>query len=161
MPPVETKLALWRLTVQRCISSQIANFRGPTWGPPGSCRPQMGPTLAPETLLPGLLTTVDPFGRTILVSLLPRKGCLWTSCDSTCLWWYNYYPMAIIPDCLVIMLYTFPLLCANSERFLGDEELGFSLRYVRSKSTMRFGSNLVTTGPFLDQTISIWWIRWM
>ena len=24
---------------------------GPTWGPPGSCRPQMGPMLAPWTLL--------------------------------------------------------------------------------------------------------------
>ena len=24
---------------------------GPTWGPPGSCRPQMGPILAPWTLL--------------------------------------------------------------------------------------------------------------
>ena len=26
---------------------------GPTWGPPGSCRPQMSPKLAPWTLLPG------------------------------------------------------------------------------------------------------------
>ena len=26
---------------------------GPTWGPPGSCRPQMGPMLAPRTLLSG------------------------------------------------------------------------------------------------------------
>ena len=26
---------------------------GPTWGPPGSCRPQMGPMLAPWTLLSG------------------------------------------------------------------------------------------------------------
>ena len=26
---------------------------GPTWGPPGSCRPQMGPTLARWTLLSG------------------------------------------------------------------------------------------------------------
>ena len=25
------------------VSSQIAKFMGPTWGPPGSCRPQMGP----------------------------------------------------------------------------------------------------------------------
>ena len=35
--------------------SQIAKFMGPTWGPPGSCRPQMGPMLAPLTLLSGLL----------------------------------------------------------------------------------------------------------
>ena len=27
---------------------------GPTWGPPGSCRPQMGPMLAPWTLLSGM-----------------------------------------------------------------------------------------------------------
>ena len=31
---------------------------GPTWGPPGSCRPQMGPMLAPWTLLLGLLLLV-------------------------------------------------------------------------------------------------------
>ena len=33
------------------ISAQIAKFMGPTWGPPGSCRPQMGPMLASWTLL--------------------------------------------------------------------------------------------------------------
>ena len=32
----------------------MANFMGPTWGPPGSCRPQMGPMLAPWTLLSGM-----------------------------------------------------------------------------------------------------------
>ena len=31
--------------------TQIAKFMGPTWGPPGSCRSQMGPMLAPWTLL--------------------------------------------------------------------------------------------------------------
>ena len=34
-----------------CSNSQIATFMGPTWGPPGSCRPQMGPMLAPWPLL--------------------------------------------------------------------------------------------------------------
>ena len=33
--------------------AQIAKFLGPTWGPPGSCRPQVGPMLAPWTLLSG------------------------------------------------------------------------------------------------------------
>ena len=39
-----------------CQPSQIARFMGPTWGPPRSCRPQMGPIamLAPWTLLSGL-----------------------------------------------------------------------------------------------------------
>ena len=36
------------------IQSQIAKFIGPTTGPPGSCRPQMGPMLAPWTLLSGV-----------------------------------------------------------------------------------------------------------
>ena len=35
--------------------SQIAKFMGPTKGAPGSCRPQMGPILAPWTLLSGVL----------------------------------------------------------------------------------------------------------
>ena len=33
--------------------TQIAKFMGPTWGPPGSCWPQMGPMLAQWTLLSG------------------------------------------------------------------------------------------------------------
>ena len=35
------------------ILPQIAKFMGPTWGPPGSCRPQIGPMLTPWTLLSG------------------------------------------------------------------------------------------------------------
>ena len=34
--------------------SQIAKCMGPTWGPSGSCRPQMGPMSAPWTLLSGM-----------------------------------------------------------------------------------------------------------
>ena len=34
-------------------ATQIARFMGPTWGPPGSCRSQMGPMWAPWTLLSG------------------------------------------------------------------------------------------------------------
>ena len=44
--------------------TQIARFMGPTWGPPGSCRPQMGPMLAPWTLLSGELTFLHmPFSH--------------------------------------------------------------------------------------------------
>ena len=35
------------------LNTQIAKFMGPTWGPPGCCRPQIGPMLAPWTLLSG------------------------------------------------------------------------------------------------------------
>ena len=34
-----------------CKASQIARLMGPTWGSPGFCWPQMGPILAPWTLL--------------------------------------------------------------------------------------------------------------
>ena len=37
------------------ITSQIAKFMWPTWVPHGSCRPQLGPILAPWTLLSGLV----------------------------------------------------------------------------------------------------------
>ena len=50
--------ALWQTCTMfisgRCVTSQIPRFMGPTWGPPGSCRPQMGPMLAPWTLLSGI-----------------------------------------------------------------------------------------------------------
>ena len=51
-------LATWQRSVQPVtkMSSkwpQIAKFMGPTWNPPGSCRPQMGPMLTPWTLLSG------------------------------------------------------------------------------------------------------------
>ena len=37
--------------IRNVTATQIAKFMGPTWGPPGSCRPQMSPMLAPWTLL--------------------------------------------------------------------------------------------------------------
>ena len=37
------------------LATQIAKFMGPTWGSPGSCRTQIGPMLAPWTLLSGYL----------------------------------------------------------------------------------------------------------
>ena len=49
---------LWLVLVCQHLSNfsvytQEAKFMGPTWGPPGSCRPQMGPILTPWTLLSG------------------------------------------------------------------------------------------------------------
>ena len=46
-------LQSWHRHLHWSIHTQIAKFMGPTWGPPGSCRPQMGPMLAPWTLLSG------------------------------------------------------------------------------------------------------------
>ena len=52
--PIDDK---WTNIVSCNETAQIVMFMGPTWGPPGSCRPQMGPMLAPWTLLSG---SVDP-----------------------------------------------------------------------------------------------------
>ena len=54
----EFKLSFWEM-------SQIAKFMRPTWGPPGSCRPQMGPMLAPWTLLSGVLYCNSPLDPTV------------------------------------------------------------------------------------------------
>ena len=40
------------------ICTQITRFMGPTCGPPGSCRPQIGPMLAALTLLSGYLSFI-------------------------------------------------------------------------------------------------------
>ena len=45
---------------------------GPTRGPPGSCRPQVGPTLAPWTLLSGLLFTGWSSRGNNTLSYVPR-----------------------------------------------------------------------------------------
>ena len=46
---------------------------GPTWGPPGSCQPQMGPMLAPWTLLLGYPAWFAPNSY-----LTPSGGCALT-----------------------------------------------------------------------------------
>ena len=57
-----TQNALPEITKWNCMISkvtQIARFTWPTWDPPGSCRPQVGPTLAPWTLLSSLVFDCD------------------------------------------------------------------------------------------------------
>ena len=50
-------LSLWKF-LSEVKASQIAKFTGRTWGPPGSCRPKMGPMWAPWTLLSGMFVWV-------------------------------------------------------------------------------------------------------
>ena len=52
-------------------ASQIAKFMGPTWGPPGSCRPQMGPMLAPWTLLSGVVSRYCHHPPTVAAFWIP------------------------------------------------------------------------------------------
>ena len=46
-----------RLPMPEHQNQQIAKFMGPAWGQSGSCRPQMGPMLAPWTMLSGYVCT--------------------------------------------------------------------------------------------------------
>ena len=41
----------WWSLFHKICTAQIAKFMGQTWGPPGSCRPHVGPLLTPWTLL--------------------------------------------------------------------------------------------------------------
>ena len=48
--------------IDQNLASQIAMFMGPTWAPPGSYLSQMGPMLAPWTLLSGVtMSYLPPF----------------------------------------------------------------------------------------------------
>ena len=69
-------------------SSQMAKFMGPTWGTPGSCRPQMGPMLAPWTLLTGLLSR----GLTVVTWLSPEIALVGLRT------WYAWSWVAIVWD---------------------------------------------------------------
>ena len=46
---------IWCECITTKVETQTTKFMGPTWGPPGSCPPQMCPLLAPWTLLSGNL----------------------------------------------------------------------------------------------------------
>ena len=66
MPSVKIKL--------QCIYSLIARFMGPTWGPYGADRTQVGPMLAPWTLLSGF---VDPDTSAARVLSLGNQDQFW------------------------------------------------------------------------------------
>ena len=74
-----------KMSVLRSVTPLMSSFMGPIWGPPGSCRPEVGPMLATWTLLPGTnnsrqtLRTLTPLDHrqwrpmTLKLSTLYRK----------------------------------------------------------------------------------------
>ena len=64
---------MWRTFVVTTLLPQIARFIGPTWDPPGACRTQLGPMLAPWTLLSGLIW----------------KGAVWLQWNHNCMWIFS------------------------------------------------------------------------
>ena len=75
--------------VQGCQNdktSQITKFMGPTRGPPGSCRPQMGPMLAPWTLLSGLLPKNCSEARLFAFCFTVAESILLRPCITPTIW---------------------------------------------------------------------------
>ena len=54
---------------QTLLTSLIARFMGPTWGPSGADRTQVGPMLAPWTLLSGMFFNCKYFGEWLIACL--------------------------------------------------------------------------------------------
>ena len=74
------------------MPSQITKFMEPTWGPPGSCRPQMGPMLAPWTLqLSGMIFIIigcDIEGPSKWIALPLQSSH--DQAAQTGFWWFCY-----------------------------------------------------------------------
>ena len=74
------------------MGTQITKFMGPTWGPLGSCGPQMGPMLAPWTLLSGNVSYYWP---------CPLGFHRWRQPNGDRRWWWGKWYMA------------YPLVCTS------------------------------------------------
>ena len=57
----------WQRNPSLELTSEIARFTRPTWGPPGSCRPQVGPILA-------LLSGWIPYKHTLMYQNQAESG---------------------------------------------------------------------------------------
>ena len=70
---------------RRCYCSsnktQITKFMGPIWGPPGSCRTEMGPMLAPWTLLSGKVSKRIALPCHVIIMLLTKHGLSKAMCQ--------------------------------------------------------------------------------
>ena len=106
--PIHNKLAMvqvmtWcRTDKPGHRSTQIAKFMVPTWGPSGSCRPQMGPMLAAWNLLSGYVCVTSPPWITMHISANPSlSGTAPVSCCITETWnIYSKLPQDYETACL-------------------------------------------------------------
>ena len=65
---------------------KIAKFMEPSWGPPGSCRPQMGSMLAPWTLLSGDVSDGLQYPN-VTVDVLALQGISGAAIEE----WHHHY----------------------------------------------------------------------
>ena len=93
---MDTGKKIWQCWSQACyprhIASLIARFTGPTWGPSGADRTEVGSMLAPWTLLSEIM-----HNRAVLMS--------WTEFQSTRLYHYECWHVNIHIDATDILVY--------------------------------------------------------
>ena len=78
----------YRAVGPRGSPTQTAKFTGPTWGPPVSCRPHMGPMLASWTLLSGYIDCKH-HGLCLTSHSVPAILFMYTHI-CVCMWVYTY-----------------------------------------------------------------------
>ena len=90
---------------------------GPTWVPPGSCRPRMGPMLAPWTLLSGIFSLH-------ISTQTERQGCTrikpWMATICFCFWIYHR-------DCVYKCQMSSCVLAEYIIYLISTEETGFRI----------------------------------
>ena len=120
---------------------QISRFMGPTWGPPGSCRPHMGPMLASWTLLSGTAfhtTHWTAHWHNVMAPAEPRVVSCWKNSPTRHTSYQYFLIMNLNPT--EIKCREFPSWMA-----INTEKLP-RFHYVRSVARARFNIKTVLPG---------------
>ena len=97
------------------VLAQIAKFIGPTWGPSGSCRPQMGPMWVPWILLLGSCQTSSQ-----VTGDLWSRGVLAKRYNASKQVLYNEYMYYVIIKCRrYVLVFWRALVTSLITRFMG------------------------------------------
>ena len=90
------------------IASLIARFMGPTWGPSGANRTQVGPMLAPWTLLSGLMIAST-------ITLCQAYSAAVTE------WWCYHYVMCQMGSKALTHWGRVTLICVSKQTIIGSD----------------------------------------
>ena len=126
------------------ITPQIAKFMGPTWGPPGSCRPQVAPMLTPWTLLSGTETNkwIEDLPTSFEHSQFKRCRFMW--------YHYNDVIMGSMSSQITSLTIVYSDVCsgADQRKHQSSASLAFGIHRGRWIPAQR-ASNA--------ENVSIWW----
>ena len=102
-----TVITHWHRCMSMCVwieVSQIARFMGPTWGPSGSCRPQIGFMLASWTSLSRMIETAQ------FAAIPGRLLCLY---EMWLVKWSSHYEPNITMNAITNWHGNLPTFCVN------------------------------------------------